>query len=77
MIMATDIYQEEDGFWIGAKKKDGTFTKGSRKLTAEEILTIYTTFFNDYCEEQKTDMLVMEDSNKEIIVTKKIKNEKG
>jgi hypothetical protein len=73
--MATDIYQEEDGIYIGAKKKDGTFAKGARKLTAEEILTIYTTFFNDYCEEQKTDMLVMEDSNKDIIVTKRIKKE--
>jgi len=42
MTQNIDIYQLNDGFWVGKQKKDGTMAKGAYHITGEDIMTMFT-----------------------------------
>jgi hypothetical protein len=71
-IMKIDIYQKEDGFWVGRELKNGQMAAGSYHITGEDIMTMFTTLFMDFCNEQKQDKLLMQDASGQLFVTAKV-----
>ena len=67
-----DIFQQEDGFYVGRKCKNGKLAKGAYKLTGEDIMTMFTQFFTDYCKESGQQQLIMKDGNGQLFVTMKV-----
>ena len=53
-----EIYLQADGFYAGHMKKDGTLAAGAYKITGEDIMTMFTSFFLDYCKEQNYNNLL-------------------
>lgn len=64
-----DIFQTEDGFFVGRRLKNGRPAKGAYKLTGRDIMTMFTQFFQDYCTDTHTDRLAMEDGHGHVFVT--------
>ena len=69
----TEIYQFADGFYAGVMKDDGTMAPGAYRLTDEDIMTMFTTLFNNHCEANSTDRLLMQDSEGSYFVTLRVK----
>ena len=72
MTKTLDIFQQEDGFYVGRKCKNGKPAKGAYKLTGGDIMTMFTKFFTDYCDDTHTGQLVMEDGQGHVFVTMKV-----
>ena len=64
-----EIYLQADGFYAGHMKKDGTLAAGAYKITGEDIMTMFTSFFLDYCKETGGQKLLMQDSAGALFVT--------
>ena len=64
-----DIFQQEDGFYVGRKLKNGKLGKGAYKLSGQDIMTMFTQFFTDYCEETKKTQLAMRSGDGRLFVT--------
>ena len=54
-----ELYRRADGFWAGREKKDGSLSADAHKVTAEEIMTMFTQFFTDYTQETGENRLLM------------------
>ena len=67
-----EIYMMADGFWAGHMKKDGTLAAGAYRLTGEDIMTMFTSFFTDYCRETGSQRLLMQDAEGALFVTMKV-----
>ena len=67
-----DIFQLEDGFYVGRKLKNGKLGKGSYKLTGQDIMTMFTKFFTDYCDDTHKTQLAMRDASGQLFVTAKV-----
>ena len=67
-----EIYMMADGFWAGHMKKDGTLAAGAYRLTGEDIMTMFTGFFTDYCRETGSQRLLMQDAPGALFVTLKV-----
>lgn len=67
-----EIYLQADGFYAGHMKKDGTLAAGAYKITGEDIMTMFTSFFLDYCKETGGQKLLMQDSAGALFVTMKV-----
>ena len=67
-----EIYLQADGFYAGHMKKDGTLAAGAYKITGEDIMTMFTSFFLDYCKETGGQKLLMQDSTGALFVTMKV-----
>lgn len=72
MAQTIDIFHTEDGFYVGRMCKNGKMAKGAYKVKGEDIMTMFTKFFYDYCAETHSDRLVMEDENGQMFVTMKV-----
>lgn len=70
-----DIFQKNDGFWVGSEKKNGCMAKGSYHITGEDIMTMFTTLYKDFCQQQGSEQFVMKDGDGTIIVATKINTE--
>ena len=46
-----ELYRRDDGFYAARQLKDGSLSADAHKVTAEEIMTMFTEFFGDYCRE--------------------------
>lgn len=64
-----ELFREKDGFYAARKLKGGKLSADAHKVTAEEIMTMFTEFFQDYCRESKEDKLVMKDGDGHLFVT--------
>ena len=67
-----DIFQQEDGFYVGRKCKNGKMAKGAYKLNGNDIMTMFTKFFTDYCEESGQKQLLMQDGDGRLFVTMQV-----
>ena len=76
MAKEIEIYEEKDGFWAGTKKKDGTYAAGAHRMTDEEIMTMFTRFFSNYCEENGDEKLLMKDSEGQYFAAVRVRMEK-
>lgn len=72
MIQANDIYQMEDGFYVGRMCKNGKMAKGAYKLTGGDIMTMFAQFFDDYCNESGQKQMLMQNADGQFIVTMKV-----
>ena len=72
MKKAIELFRRDDGFWAGRELKGGKLSADAHKVTAEEIMTMFTEFFQDYCEESGQDKLLMKDGDGQLFVTMKV-----
>lgn len=70
MTKELELFRMSDGFWAGHQTADGKRMKaGAHKITAEEIMTMFTEFFTDYCKETGESKLIMQDGDGKLFVT--------
>jgi len=67
-----DIYQKEDGFWVGRELKNGKMAAGSYHITGEDIMTMFSTLFKDFCDEQHQNQMLMQDAGGQLFVAMKV-----
>lgn len=68
-----ELFRMSDGFWAGHQTADGKRMKaGAHKITAEEIMTMFTEFFQDYCKETGESKLIMPDGEGKLFVTMQV-----
>jgi hypothetical protein len=71
-----ELYRRDDGFWAGREKKDGSLSADAHKVSAEEIMTMFTEFFGDYCQETGQQKLLMQDAEGRLFVTMRLPDKK-
>ena len=64
-----EIYDMEDGFWAGHRKKDGKMADGAYRLTDEDIMTMFTKLVNRKLDETGEDRFLMRDSEGNLFAT--------
>jgi len=67
-----ELYRRDDGFYAARQLKDGSLSADAHKVTAEEIMTMFTEFFGDYCRETGDQKLLMQDAQGGLFVTMRI-----
>ena len=71
-----ELYRRDDGFYAAREKKDGSLSADKHKVTAEEIMTMFTEFFGDYCEDTGQSKLLMQDAEGRLFVTMRVEQPK-
>ena len=78
MTKELELFRMSDGFWTGHLSTAGKRMKaGAHKITAEEIMTMFTEFFTDYCRETGQTKLLMQDASGGLFVTMRVEPQKG
>ena len=72
-----ELFRREDGFYAGRELKSGKLSADAHKVTAEEIMTMFTEFFQDCCTESGQDKLVMRNGDGQLFVTMKVPADKA
>lgn len=72
MKKTIELFRREDGFYAGRELKGGKLSADAHKVTAEEIMTMFTEFFTDCCNASGEDKLVMKDGDGQLFVTMKV-----
>lgn len=73
MTKELEIFRMSDGFWAGHQTADKKRMKaGAHKITADEIMTMFTEFFTDYCKETGESKLLMQDASGGLFVTMRV-----
>ena len=72
MKKSIEIFREKDGFYAGRKLKSGKLSADAHKVTGEEIMTMFTEFFQDCCKASGDDKLMMQDGDGQLFVTMKV-----
>jgi len=67
-----ELYRRDDGFYAARQMKDGSLSADAHKVTAEEIMTMFTEFFGDYCRETGESKLLMQDASGGLFVTMRV-----
>lgn len=67
-----ELYRRDDGFYAGRELKGGGLSADAHKVTAEEIMTMFTEFFGDYCRETGESKLLMQDGEGRLFVTMRV-----
>lgn len=67
-----ELYRRDDGFYAARQLKDGSLSADAHKVTAEEIMTMFTEFFGDYCRETGQTKLLMQDAEGRLFVTMRV-----
>ena len=71
-----ELFREKDGFYAARKLKSGKLSADAHKVTAEEIMTMFTEFFCDYCAETGQSKLLMQDASGGLFVTMRVEPNK-
>jgi len=71
-----ELYRRADGFWAARELKDGSLSADAHKVSAEEIMTMFTEFFCDYCAETGQSKLLMQDASGGLFVTMRVEPNK-
>lgn len=78
MTKELELFRRSDGFWAGHQTANGKRMKaGAHKITAEEIMTMFTEFFTDYCRETGESKLLMQDASGGLFVTMRVEPQRG
>ena len=67
-----ELYRRDDGFYAARQLKDGSLSADAHKVTAEEIMTMFTEFFGDYCRETGESKLLMQDAEGRLFATMRV-----
>ena len=67
-----ELYRRDDGFYAARQLKDGSLSVDAHKVTAEEIMTMFTEFFGDYCRETGQTKLIMQDAEGRLFATMRV-----
>ena len=71
-----EMYRRDDGFYAARELKNGELSADAHKVTGEEIMTMFTEFFGDYCRETGQTKLLMQDAQGRLFVTVRIEKKK-
>jgi hypothetical protein len=71
-----EMYRRDDGFYAARELKNGELSADAHKVTAEEIMTMFTEFFGDYCRESGESKLLMQDAKGQLFVTMRVEPNK-
>ena len=71
-----ELFRRDDGFYAGRELKGGGLSADAHKVSAEEIMTMFTEFFTDYCRETGQTKLLMQDAEGQLFVTMRVPNGK-
>lgn len=71
-----ELFRRDDGFYAARELKDGSLSADMHKITAEEIMTMFTEFFGDYCRESGQTKLLMQDAKGRLFVTMRVDPQK-
>ena len=71
-----ELYRRADGFWAARELKDRSLSADAHKVSAEEIMTMFTEFFCDYCAETGQSKLLMQDASGGLFVTMRVEPNK-
>jgi len=71
-----ELYRRDDGFYAGRELNGGGLSADTHKVTAEEIMTMFTEFFGDYCRETGESKLLMQDAGGGLFVTMRVEPQK-
>lgn len=71
-----ELYRRNDGFYAGRELKDGSMSADTHKVSADEIMTMFTEFFVDYCKESGDTKLLMQDAEGRLFVTMRLEPKK-
>ena len=71
-----EMYRRDDGFYAARELKNGELSADAHKVTAEEIMTMFTEFFGDYCRETGQTKLLMQDAQGRLFVTVRLEKKK-
>ena len=77
MTKELDLFLQPDGFWCGRQLKNGQMAKHSRKITEEEIATMFTTMLNAVLTKTGRDKLLLKDSAGQMFVAAKVETDNG
>ena len=64
-----ELYRRDDGFYAVRELNGGGLSADAHKVTGEEIMTMFTEFFQDYCKETGESKLIMQDGDGKLFVT--------
>ena len=67
-----ELYRRKDGFYAARELKGGGLSADAHKVTAEEIMTMFTEYFTDYCRETGESKLLMQDASGGLFVTMRV-----
>ena len=67
-----ELFRRNDGFYASRELKNGNLSADAHKVSAEEIMTMFTEFFQDYCNESGDDKLIMKTDDGRLFVTMKV-----
>lgn len=71
-----EMYRRDDGFYAARELKNGELSADAHKVTGEEIMTMFTEFFGDYCRETGQTKLLMQDAQGRLFVTVRLEKKK-
>ena len=71
-----DIYLTDEGFFVGRRLKNGKMAAGSRRITDEEIMTMFTHLYQNYVKQTGTDKMLMQTSDGTSLCTFRLKFER-
>lgn len=77
MTKEMDIYMLQDGFYVGHQKKNGEMAKGAKRVSENDIMTMFAAMMNAYCLKNNTDTLAIKDAEGCLIVARKLPTELG
>lgn len=72
-----EMYRRDDGFYAARELKNGELSADAHKVTGEEIMTMFTEFFGDYCRETGETKLLMQDAQGRLFVTMRVPSDRG
>lgn len=72
-----EMYRRDDGFYAARELKNGELSADAHKVTGEEIMTMFTEFFGDYCRETGQTKLLMQDAQGRLFVTMRVPSDRG
>jgi hypothetical protein len=72
-----EMYRRDDGFYAARELKNGELSADAHKVTGEEIMTMFTEFFGDYCRETGQTKLLMQDAKGQLFVTMRVPTKKA
>ena len=72
-----EMYRRDDGFYAARELKNGELSADAHKVTGEEIMTMFTESFGDYCRETGQTKLLMQDAQGRLFVTMRVPSDRG
>jgi hypothetical protein len=71
-----ELFRTEDGFYAARELKGGSLSADKHKISGEEIMTMFTEFFVDYCKESGQTKLLMQDGDGQLFVTMRVETKR-